>query len=450
MLIAIKNRGKCSMKKETDETSSVDVPGGAWRGGKGLPDGLPVGAYPRTAGPTPTQGSRVIRVPFPPGRHAALILGLALVTLMPGLTSLGQQPTTTSQPNVRISALYVNGVAPGYRPTIGAGLTVNLGPGTAFCGGQVQSYAGGSLALAANATNYVYLDPTVSCAPATNTSGFTSTTIPLATVQTSGSSVSAVSDVRTSFASVGGGGAGSATGGNGAVQFDSNGALAGDATNFYYNSTSHNLTLTGAATANSFQTTGTGAGSTQWTSGALTPSASGTVLCGASAASNFSCSDNAGAVTAMAMIAGDLGGVQGGEQVNALHLVAEGQLGNQVLSTTLPNDATTGTILNTLAKLNSSGQAVIAATTDTSGVVGIAVGGAGTTGSARIGLVGQNLCVFDGATTAGHYAQISPTIAGDCHDAGATVPASGEIIGRVLSTNAAAGTYNVLLELTVR
>jgi hypothetical protein len=49
--------------------------------------------------------------------------------------------------------------------------------------------------------------------------------------------------------------------------------------------------------------------------------------------------------------------------------------------------------------------------------------------------------VFDGATTAGDYVQISSSTAGDCHDAGAARPATGEIIGRVLSTNASAGTY---------
>jgi len=50
-------------------------------------------------------------------------------------------------------------------------------------------------------------------------------------------------------------------------------------------------------------------------------------------------------------------------------------------------------------------------------------------------------CVFDGATTAGDYVQISSTVAGNCHDAGAAYPAGGQVLGRVLSTNASGGTY---------
>src|SRR5207249_3103167 len=55
-------------------------------------------------------------------------------------------------------------------------------------------------------------------------------------------------------------------------------------------------------------------------------------------------------------------------------------------------------------------------------------------------------CVFDGATTAGDYVTISSTTAGDCHDAGATFPTSGgQVLGRVLSTNGAGGTYAMVL-----
>jgi hypothetical protein len=58
--------------------------------------------------------------------------------------------------------------------------------------------------------------------------------------------------------------------------------------------------------------------------------------------------------------------------------------------------------------------------------------------------MGALSCVFDGATTAGDYVQISSTTAGNCHDTGsASYPASGQLIGRVLSTNGAAGTYTI-------
>jgi hypothetical protein len=115
------------------------------------------------------------------------------------------------------------------------------------------------------------------------------------------------------------------------------------------------------------------------------------------------------------------------------------------LATEIANQGTTGTTLNKLAKLTGSpATAIIAATSDTSGVIGIVVDGAGTTGSAQIARGGQASCAFDGATTTGDYVQISGTTAGSCHDAGATYPGTGQVLGRVLSTNASAGIYAIL------
>jgi len=109
------------------------------------------------------------------------------------------------------------------------------------------------------------------------------------------------------------------------------------------------------------------------------------------------------------------------------------------------NASPTGTTANTLTKLTGApSTAVIASVTDTGGIIGITTAGAGTTGNATIELAGDSVsCVFDGPTTAGDYVQISSSTAGNCHDAGATYPASGQIIGRVLSTNAAGGTYPI-------
>lgn len=112
---------------------------------------------------------------------------------------------------------------------------------------------------------------------------------------------------------------------------------------------------------------------------------------------------------------------------------------------TVPNAGSTGTTVNTLAKLTGTGTAVITATTDTSGAIGIVTSGAGTTGSATIQTQGTVSCVFDGATTANDYVQISSTTVGDCKDAGATYPASGEVLGQVLSTNGSGGTYSMIL-----
>ena len=111
-----------------------------------------------------------------------------------------QQPQAQSgQAIFPVNAKYVQGFGPGYWPTAGSNLTLNLAPGTAVCSNVVQTYAGGTLMLAPSATNYVYLDPSRSCAPASNTTGFATATIPIATVVTTGNAISSVNDVRTLF-----------------------------------------------------------------------------------------------------------------------------------------------------------------------------------------------------------------------------------------------------------
>lgn len=109
---------------------------------------------------------------------------------------------------------------------------------------------------------------------------------------------------------------------------------------------------------------------------------------------------------------------------------------------TIANAGTTGTTTNTLTKLTGApSTAVISATSDTGGVVGITTSGAGTSGNATISIAGSVNCVFSGATTSGDYVQISSATGGDCADAGASYPTTGQVIGRVLSTNGSAGTY---------
>jgi hypothetical protein len=112
------------------------------------------------------------------------------------------------------------------------------------------------------------------------------------------------------------------------------------------------------------------------------------------------------------------------------------------------NEAGTGTTLNKLAKLTGApSTAIITAITDTAGIVGIVVAGAGAAGSADIAFSGKASCVFDSATTAGHYVVNDTSTAGDCMDIGATYPTSGQVIGVVTSTNGGAGTYEVDLTL---
>lgn len=104
----------------------------------------------------------------------------------------------------------------------------------------------------------------------------------------------------------------------------------------------------------------------------------------------------------------------------------------------IPNDPTTGTKPNRLAVLNSSGQAIAAATTDTTGILGIVTQGSGKTGSANIAQSGFAACDFDGPTTARDYVVASTTTAATCHDAGSSQPAGVSIVGRVATTGGTA------------
>lgn len=113
---------------------------------------------------------------------------------------------------------------------------------------------------------------------------------------------------------------------------------------------------------------------------------------------------------------------------------------------TITNAGSTGTVLNKLVKLTGApSTAIQAATTDTTGIIGICLSNCSTSGAAIIGYTNTLACVFDGATTAGDYVQISATTAGDCHDGGATYPTSGgDILGRAMSTNGSGGTFQMI------
>lgn len=113
----------------------------------------------------------------------------------------------------------------------------------------------------------------------------------------------------------------------------------------------------------------------------------------------------------------------------------------------IPNASSTGTTVNNLAKFTGApSTAVIATTSDTVGILGIVVSGAGTTGTAQIAVSGQAACVFDGGVTSNDFVVESTTTNGNCHDAGATDPTGVAVIGNVVSnTNASAGTYQVML-----
>ena len=79
-----------------------------------------------------------------------------------------------------------------------AGLTLALAPGLTFCNGAVVNYGGGTLAMAASATNLVYLDTTTAtCAPGVKTGAFAASDWPLAEVTTSATAITGIQNVST-------------------------------------------------------------------------------------------------------------------------------------------------------------------------------------------------------------------------------------------------------------
>lgn len=100
---------------------------------------------------------------------------------------------------VQQDSKWCNGVAPGFRPGAGTGLTLVLGAGTSFYSNTRFDYGGGTLTLTDNATNRVFLDTTASNAPAFNTTGYPTTGIPLCTVVTVSGAITSIVDDRTYF-----------------------------------------------------------------------------------------------------------------------------------------------------------------------------------------------------------------------------------------------------------
>jgi hypothetical protein len=123
---------------------------------------------------------------------------------------------------------------------------------------------------------------------------------------------------------------------------------------------------------------------------------------------------------------------------------SSGNANANALTISLANNTASGTTANRLAKL-SGGTATTPLTTDTTGLLGLVVSGAGTTGSAQIAQLGFASCLFDGTTSAGDFVRASTTVAGGCSDAGTTYPSSGQVIGRVLTNGNGSGIYPVLL-----
>lgn len=115
------------------------------------------------------------------------------------------------------------------------------------------------------------------------------------------------------------------------------------------------------------------------------------------------------------------------------------------------NDSSTGTWLYYTAKINTSGNALVAASSSDI-VEGIVIGGAGTTGKSTICIQGNCGCVFDNTPVTSDYVTVGT--AGRCHSSGGSIPLSGQIIGRVsahypVPTGATANVDMTLKQTTV-
>jgi hypothetical protein len=80
------------------------------------------------------------------------------------------------------------------------------------------------------------------------------------------------------------------------------------------------------------------------------------------------------------------------------------------------------------------------AVSDTNNILGLMVGTDSDTGDAVILDRGRGQCVFDDQTVIGDWVVASTTSAGACSDAGPTEPSLVQVLGRVVSVNAGAGT----------
>lgn len=127
------------------------------------------------------------------------------ILLSLAMSLVAQQPQS-SNPVFHVNAETVQGVGPGFWPSAGSGLTLNVGPGTAIgCSSYwhgatlndgANTYAGGTLTLADNATNYVYWSAASSCQPAAKLNGFVDGDAAIARVVTSSGAIVSILDLR--------------------------------------------------------------------------------------------------------------------------------------------------------------------------------------------------------------------------------------------------------------
>lgn len=424
-----------------------------------------------------------------------LLLAAAFVMAI-SVAAQAQNPQThdvsNPEPVWKSNAAWVNGIAPGYWPTAGSGLTLKLSAGTANNSGTIVQYAGGTLTMTDNSTNYVYLDPASSYAPASNTTGFTSSVVPIATVVTSGGAISTITDDRLAMVAAGGGP------GGGVTSFSGDGALV-------TNSSSTGAVVLSLGTAGAHKwwgnnTSGTAAPGYQSLGTGDLPGSGASTVNGQTCTLGSSCDVNSGAAAHSVAINEGNGNAQAGAGPGATNTVLLGQTGADPIFAAVPNaalvnssvtvngtpctlgstcsvstggsgggtsaftatyanDGTTGTTLNRAAQLTTqTGSTARVCCTATQGnyfpagspFLGICTAGCGTTGSATITYAGIVGCVFENAVTVNHA--IAVWSDGRCADVGFPPPASDSnssqlIIGLAAASGSAGATVNVALGL---
>ncbi len=121
-------------------------------------------------------------------------------------------------------------------------------------------------------------------------------------------------------------------------------------------------------------------------------------------------------------------------------LNAGGVTGSRYVATELQNDATTGTGQYLLEVATSNVSTLMTVKTapagTTSGIVGICNADCGLYAAQHHNesiTGGSFLCTFDNTAVENDYYQASSSVAGNCHDAGGSLPGSGQVLGRVLT-----------------
>lgn len=112
-------------------------------------------------------------------------------------------------------------------------------------------------------------------------------------------------------------------------------------------------------------------------------------------------------------------------------------------------NANPGTTLNKMACINGSQQLFTCGTGNTSGTAGVAIAGAGNSGTPTI-CITQCPVIYDNQTVIGHVAIVSTTAAGQLHDTGSSAQVSGVDNFIVDAVNSGAGTSALTDILTPR